>query len=345
MSSASIRLKKRNHKQARKEFQPINFTRILMYAREILIILPSDLIDFFTTMYGLNMLFRQYSNPTLLVQNEKTLFFLKRCFNMYNFKVIRQDQDNEGEPPLKYRRFDLILLLTPNISDDIRKYLSDSKEAVIVAQEQSPYSKFADFLTRVDGKSLYEQYFDQSCCTCRIYPSISEFYVHFPVQERYINESRNMLDTLDNSRIGKTILIDISTGKGGTKFSDKQIASLVKLASEKVAGSILLLDWKQRRYDKLKLKSLIEKPFFLSGENIELLLAHLVNTDIIISPNSIFYHLAGLVNTARIGIFMEDEYPYFFETPRGKAVFVKKFRSLPYDEISDEMVRLARAKT
>jgi ADP-heptose:LPS heptosyltransferase len=89
---------------------------------------------------------------------------------------------------------------------------------------------------------------------------------------------------------------------------------------------------------------LIEKPFFLSGENMELLLAHLANTNLIISPNTNFYHIAGLVDTPRIGIFMEDEHPYFFKAPGSNAVFVKKFRSLPYDEITDEIAKLARGK-
>jgi hypothetical protein len=343
MSSAAIGLKKRNHKQHRNEPQLINFTRILTYTRETLIILPPDLVDFFTTLYGLNLLFRQYSNPTLLVQNEKILFFLKWCFNMYNFKVINSN-DEEGISSLNRSRFDLIVLLTPSIPDDVRKYIQASKETVIITQEQSPCSQLANLLARTDKKSLYERYFDQSCCACRIYPDMNEFHVQFPLRERQIIESRNMLKYLDNSGTGKTILIDISTGKSGKKFSDRQISSLIKLINGKVASSILLLDWEQRRYSKLKLKSLIEKPFFLSGENMELLLAHLANTNLIISPNTNFYHIAGLVDTPRIGIFMEDEHPYFFKAPGSNAVFVKKFRSLPYDEITDEIAKLARGK-
>lgn len=341
MSSSFISLKKRNPKQG-KELQPINFTRTLKYARETLIVLPSDLIDFFTTMYGLNMLFRQYSNPTLLIQNEKTLFFLKQCFNLYNFKIINQNEDPISN--LQENKFNLIILLTNSISGDIEKYLSSSNKSVIIAQKESPCSWLANLLTRSDKKSLYERYFDQSCCTCRIYPPINEFYVHLQVRERLVSTSRNMLRGLDNSGTGKTILIDISTGKGGTKFSDKQISSFVRLASEKVASSVLLLDWEQRRYNKLKLKALIEKPFFLSGENMELLLAHLANANAIISPNTYFYHIAGLVNTPRIGVFMENEYPYFVDTPKSKTVFVKKFRTLPYDEISEEIVRLVKTK-
>jgi ADP-heptose:LPS heptosyltransferase len=320
----------------------INFTKILSNPQKILVILSSDMIDFLQSLTALSLLLNNYSNTTLLVPEKDYLSFLERCLRKLNFDYYLY-KENKIPDEITNETFDLIIILAKEVTGETKSYLRESDQSIKAGLDDFLQLELINHITRTEkSQSRKEKYFNQICGLIGKSPisrgDMSRFQVQLKISDDKLKVSRKILDYLDVSKIGRWIFLDISSGMNSTTFSEKQLCQLIKLIQDRTKASLFLLDWNEKRYDKLRLKGLIQKPFFISEQDIYLLTAHLANAKMIISPNSKLFHIAQLVNTKTVGVFLPKEKEYFFKTNNNLEFVVNNFRYIHIGELVDSIV-------
>ncbi|MBL7108182.1 MAG: hypothetical protein ISS38_02675 [Candidatus Cloacimonetes bacterium] len=325
-----------------KNIPKINFTEILTNPKNILVILSSNMMNFLNSLDALALLLHKHQNVTLLVHKKEHLFFLERCLKNLKFDFYLFDEEELPEEILN-NKFDTIIILSQKVDDNISRYLHKNDLSVKAALDDFAQPELINYKTRTEkSQCLKEKYFSQICGILGEDFDSKQFQMDFNISDSKLKSSQKILNYLDVSKAGEWIFLDISTGLNSTIFSDKQLAEIIRFVREKISGTLFLIDWNQERYDKLKLKGVIPKPFFVSEQDISLLTAHLANAKILISPNTELYHIAQLLKTRTAGALLPDEKKYFFESDKDLEFEVENFKSLQIDEFIEQVTEFLK---